>query len=133
MSAAHTVLVVEDDEVLRQILCHLLDRQGYHVLCGGTATEAIQLAADPEKPVDLLLTDVGLPGASGYHLAGVLLRLFPELQVIIMSGHAEADLPERAPGGRRLPHLVKPFPLDALLELVRELLVPPATGSAALG
>lgn len=133
MSAAHTVLVAEDDESLRRVLCRVLDKEGYHVLCSGTVIEAIQRASGQEERIDLLLTDFRLPGASGYQLAGVLLRLLPELQVIIMSGDEAGDLPEPPPGGRRLPHLVKPFPLEDLLELIRGLLAPPATGSADVG
>ena len=133
MPAPQTVLVVEDDERLRRILCRLLDAQGYHVLCGGTAIEAIQLASEQEEGVDLLLTDVGLPGASGYQLAGVLLRMLPQLQVIVMSGHSEADLTEPPPSGRRLPYLMKPFAMDDLLDLIRELLAPPAARIADVG
>ena len=110
-----------------------MDGEGYHVLCSTTPVEAIQLASDTETPVDLLLTDFRLPGASGYQLAGVLLRLLPGLRVVVMSGDAEGDLPEPPPGCRRLPHLVKPFPLNDLLELIRELLEPPARKRADVG
>ena len=133
MVSARTVLVVEDDEALRGLICRLLDSQDYNVLCSGTAMEAIQLASDPTERADLLLTDLGLPGASGYQLAGVLLQLQPELKVIIMSGYAEADIQEPPPGGRRLPHLVKPFAFEDLLRLVRKLLEPSAAPSVDVG
>jgi CheY-like chemotaxis protein len=118
--------VVEDEESVRRAVCRVLDGEGYHVLCSSTPIEAIQLASDPEAPVDLLLTDFHLPGASGYQLAGVLLQLLPGLRVVVMSGDAEGNLPEPPPGGRRLPHIMKPFSLNDLLELVRTSLEPPA-------
>jgi CheY-like chemotaxis protein len=133
LPAAHTILLIEDDEALRRILCRLLDGQGYHVVCAGTAIEAIQLATDPENHIDLLLTDVGLPGASGYQLAGVLLRLRGDLLVIFMSGREEADISEPPPSGRRLPHLLKPFTMEHLLDLLRVSLRPPAQGIADAG
>ena len=125
--------MVEDEEPLCRALCRVLDGEGYHVLCSSTPVEAIQLASDMETPVDLLLTDFRLPGASGYQLAGVLLRLLPGLRVVVMSGDAEGELSEPPPGGRRLPHLVKPFPLNDLLELIREVLEPPARERADVG
>lgn len=122
--------MVEDEGSLRRVLCRVLEGEGFHVLCSGTAVEAIQLANRQEGRIDLLLTDFRLPGASGYQLTGALLRLVPGLQVIIMSGNAESGIPEPPPSGRRLPHLEKPFSLDDLLELIRELLEPPLTVSA---
>lgn len=120
----HAVLVVEDDEALRSVLCRLLDEQGYHVLCAAAPIEAIELAADLDNRIDLLLTDVGLPGVSGYQLADVLLRMVGQLQVIFVSGTSEADIAEYPPGGRRIPHLMKPFTLEELLGRIREALAP---------
>ena len=121
-----TILVVEDERSLRRNLCRILELSGYAVLCAASSLEAIQLSADQETPVDLLLTDATLSGASGYQLAGLLLRLRPRLQVIVISGHSEADLPDSQTLGRPIPHLQKPFRSERLLELIRALLAAPS-------
>lgn len=121
-----TILVVEDESSLRRNLCRMLELSGYAVLCAASSLEAIQLSADQETQVDLLLTDATLSGVSGYQLAGVLLRLRPKLQVIVISGHAESELPDAQALGRPIPLLQKPFPSEQLLELIRELLAPPS-------
>lgn len=125
MTPSHqTILVVVNESSLRINLCRLLEISGYAVLCAASSLEAIQLSADQETQVDLLLTDATLSGVSGYQLAGVLLRLRPKLQVIVISGHPEAELPDSQRLGRLIPHLQQPFPSEQLLELIRELLAP---------
>ena len=112
-----TVLVVEDEELLRDLLARILEDAGYRPLCAPHADEAIALVDGGERP-RVLVTDVVMPGMDGRELARRLLVQVDGLAVIYMSGyvrresHAEAEL---APG---TPFLNKPFAPDSLLEHV---------------
>ena len=116
-----TILVVEDDAAIRSGVQRILERAGYTVLTASTPIEAIQLAADHELPIRLLVTDFGLHAVTGRQVAEVLLRDRPGLRVLYASGHPEAKvLPHGLPPGTAF--LPKPFSMSALLHHVRELL-----------
>jgi two-component system, cell cycle sensor histidine kinase and response regulator CckA len=116
-----TILLLEDDPAIRAGLRTLLERAGYSVRAAQNPVEAIQLAADHESPIDLLLTDFGLHAVNGRQVAQVLLRDRPGLRVLFVSGHdEELVLPEgRRPGTA---FLQKPFRPAVLLEQVHQLL-----------
>jgi DNA-binding response OmpR family regulator len=119
--ASATILVVEDDAAIRKGVQRILESAGYTVLTASTPIEAIQLAADHELPIRLLVTDFGLHAVTGRQVAEVLLRDRPELRVLYASGHSEAKvLPHGLPPGTAF--LQKPFSMSALLNHVRELL-----------
>jgi two-component system, cell cycle sensor histidine kinase and response regulator CckA len=119
--ASATILVVEDDAAIRRGIQRILDRAGYTVLTASTPIEAIQIAADHELPIRLLVTDFGLHTVTGRQLAEVLLRDRPALRVLYASGHPEAKvLPQGLSPGTAF--LRKPFSMSALLQHVRELL-----------
>jgi two-component system, cell cycle sensor histidine kinase and response regulator CckA len=118
--AGETILLVEDEPLVRQTTARLLRAMGYQVLEAAGAAEALRLALARPAPVDLLLTDVVMPGASGPDLAARL-AAHHAVPVLFMSGHtdvslAEADVLERAP------FLAKPFSPDELGRKVREVL-----------
>jgi len=116
-----TILVVEDDAAIRGAIQRILERAGYTVLTASSPIEAIQLAADHELPIRLLVTDFGLHAVSGRKVAEVLLRDRPGLRVLYESGHPMAKvLPHGLPPGTAF--LQKPFSMSALLHHVRELL-----------
>ena len=108
-----TILVVEDDETVRELVLKVLAPLGTQVLVAGSAAEALAAAAGTR--IDVLLTDVSLPGASGTELATELRTEQPDLQVIYMTGWQEhlalADIPEGA-------LLSKPFNLAELTRVV---------------
>jgi two-component system, cell cycle sensor histidine kinase and response regulator CckA len=116
-----TVLVVEDDDLVRDLTRRLLEPAGYRVLSTSAAAEALdRLRADGER-IDLLLTDVVMPGMRGPELAREGAKLRPELRTLFMSGFAEETLEAEATGpGTRL--LTKPFSRQALVEAVRTVL-----------
>jgi len=116
-----SILVLEDDPAIRAGLRKVLERAGYSVRTAHSPVDAIQLAADHESPIDLLVTDFGLHSVNGRQVADVLLRDRPGLRVLFVSGHDEGSvLPEgRRPGTA---FLQKPFKPVALLEQVRQLL-----------
>jgi two-component system cell cycle sensor histidine kinase/response regulator CckA len=119
--ASANILLVEDDAAIRSGVRRILDRAGYTVLTAATPIEAIQLAADHELPIRLLVTDFGLHAVTGRQVAEVLLRDRPGLRVLYVSGHSIAKvLPHGLPPGTAF--LQKPFSMSALLDHVRELL-----------
>jgi two-component system cell cycle sensor histidine kinase/response regulator CckA len=119
--AGETILVVEDDAVIRKAIRRILERAGYAVLTASTPVEAIELAADHEVPIRLLLTDFGLHAVTGRQVADILLRDRPGLRVLYVSGHSEAEvLPHGVAPGTAF--LQKPFSIETLVRRVRELL-----------
>ncbi len=117
-----SVLLVEDEDAVRRVVLRQLDGAGYAVREAATPHEALRLfAADPQS-VDVLLTDVVMPGMSGTQLASRLRELRPDLPVLFMSGYTAGP----APGGHELPRdgslLHKPFDRTALLTALRRTL-----------
>jgi CheY-like chemotaxis protein len=118
-----SILVVEDEEPVRRLVQHVLSRAGYRVLAAASGIEALQLLEQPSLEVDLVLTDLIMPGGvSGQELGRQLRERYPELRILYMSGYTgegAVDVPDRLrlPAGARL--LSKPFAPAALLETVR--------------
>src|SRR5262249_16647592 len=112
---SETVLLVEDDDVLRPLFSTLLSQEGYRVLAARSGSEALHLGQNHGGPLHMLVTDLILPQLSGPALAGQLQAVRPELKVLYLSGYES----EAVPG---MPFLQKPFPPDALARKVRELL-----------
>jgi len=112
-----TILVCEDDELVRDSACQLLLRKGYTVLSATDAREALELAAGHQGPIHLLATDVVLPYMSGPRLADALSRKMPGVKVLFFSGYAAGEL--RKHGRQGDPFLAKPFTSAELLQAVR--------------
>jgi len=120
------VLVVDDEAAIRELVVRYLTRSGYVVVAAAEATEALERLSSPGQRVDLLLTDLTMPGMSGRALIERARALDPALRVICMSGYAER---ETADGDGAMPaahYIEKPFSLGTLGRLVRETLDAPA-------
>jgi len=117
-----TILLLEDEEAVRQIVTRTLGRLGYTVLVVADADEARARWATDGRRVDLLITDVRLPGMDGPTLAGILRRDRPDLRVLFMSGYAGDALLEGGLVGPDDSFLGKPFGTDELAHRVRVLL-----------
>ena len=116
---SETILLVEDEPQVRELAQRILTRAGYRVLAAENGDAALVLAAGAE--VDLLLSDVIMPGLSVLELAAVLRRSRPALPVLLMSGYSEAHL--RSVGLEdETPFLAKPFTNQSLLASVRDTL-----------
>ncbi|WP_328478146.1 PAS domain-containing protein [Actinoplanes sp. NBC_00393] len=119
--AGWRVLVVEDEEAVRDIVCRLLGKAGYQVHSAPHPAEAIRLCREEQIGYDVLLTDVIMPGMSGTQLAAELRRDRPDLPVLFMSGYTSGP----APGGQELPAdaplIRKPFETQTLLNEVHRL------------
>ena len=115
------LLLVEDEPALCRKLSQLLEKAGYRVLAAADGDDALRSALQDTQPVDLLLTDVVMPGLSGPQLAQRLKPLRPEMKVLYMSGYPDAG--EAAPELQSEPNLIeKPFSEDCLLRRLREVL-----------
>jgi len=108
-----TILVVDDETGIRELIRKILVRERYRVLEAGTAEEALKLSQG--QSIDLLITDVMLPGIHGPELARRMQQTAPRLKALFISGYTGE---EKIPAGARF--LAKPFTLGALLEKVRE-------------
>jgi CheY-like chemotaxis protein len=119
-----TILLVEDEDSLRELISGLLRRHGYRVLSASTGTQALEIARNFNDRVDLLLTDLVLPGMSGVLLAKTLSANLPELRILYMSGYSEFQSYDHGglPPEKRL--LQKPFTTETLLREVSEVLSP---------
>jgi len=118
-----SILVVEDDDLLRPMVARVLRRNGYTTLEAANGTEAEERALAHGKPLDLLLLDVGLPGMSGPEVAERLKQHWPEVKVLFISGFGRKALADR--GVQPGPGLLeKPFAPLTLLERIEAILAP---------
>jgi two-component system cell cycle sensor histidine kinase/response regulator CckA len=113
-----TILLVEDEEPVRELVCRVLEGAGYVVLAAGLPSEAERLLAEAEH-VDLMLSDVVMPEMSGYDLAARVREAHPEIRLMFMSGYAH-KVPGAEQGAGRL--LKKPFAPEQLARAVRSTL-----------
>jgi CheY-like chemotaxis protein len=120
-SGGITILVVEDDEGVREVIVGMLADLGYRTLVARTGPEALKLL-EREKGIDLLFTDVIMPGGiSGVELARTARRLQPELKILVTSGYTRAE-PDMAAARREFPFLAKPYRLQLLGRKLKEIL-----------
>jgi DNA-binding NtrC family response regulator len=114
-----SILIVDDEPVIRALLEIVLNRAGFNVLTAGCGGEAISLSQSHRNEIALLITDVTLPGMTGWTLASELIKADPEFPVLFISGGCvEADFEKRDCAD----FLAKPFSLSSLLMDVRKLL-----------
>ena len=118
-SKGETVLLVEDEVMVREPARRMLARHGYRVLAAANADEAMRVIASGSGPIDLLLTDVVMPGLSGPQLADRLTARRPETRVVFMSGYPEAQDPALGFSLDGRSYLQKPFALAELAEKIR--------------
>lgn len=122
MRGTETILVVEDEENLREVACRFLKQAGYTVLCAGSGDEALCVAAESTAPIALLLSDVIMPGMSGPVLAEKLREQIPALKVLYMSGYTDDALAHHGVLEPNITLIMKPFTGLQLASKVRELL-----------
>lgn len=117
-----TVLLAEDEPVMRKLLEEALRDGGYAVLSAPLAPDALALANAHDGPIDLLVTDMAMPGMSGRELAEQLFTKRPRLKILYISGYVADEAVGGRLGWQGAAFLMKPFTTDAFLAQVRALL-----------
>jgi two-component system cell cycle sensor histidine kinase/response regulator CckA len=125
---SETVLLVEDDEAVRQFARVTLLRDGYHVLEAENPKDALRVAGECSGPIHLLLSDVVMPESEGLPLFDRLRPAHPGVRVLYMSGYADEAVLQRGVMVEGTPFLQKPFTPDELTRKVRAVLEAPAVG-----
>jgi signal transduction histidine kinase/CheY-like chemotaxis protein len=117
-----TILVVDDERAVRELLVHILRGRGYHVLPATDATTALDVLENPAYDVDLVVSDIVMPGMSGTRLVEDIQRRWPSIKLLLVSGHSQGVALKPDSTARTVPLLGKPF-LPARLEaIVRDIL-----------
>ena len=120
-----TILLAEDEEGVRAFLVTALKRAGHHVIATTSGPEAVEVGAATAETIDLLITDVVMPGLSGPDVAEKLRLRHPQMRTLFLSGYSShAALSDRAAADSAA-FLQKPFSINALLDKVRERLSSP--------
>jgi len=119
---SETVLVVEDADALRKLSVTLLEEHGYQVLSAANGAAALELAQQDSRSIDLLLTDVIMPGLGGHALAGRMEALRPGLKVLYMSGYTDSSIAQHGVLEAGISLLHKPFTEEELVRKIREVL-----------
>lgn len=122
LGVGEVVLVVEDEAVVRSLIVEVLGELGYQTLEAGNAQEAIPFLENPQR-IDLMISDVGLPGMNGRQLADLAQANRPELKVLLATGYAEGSNVEGYLAAN-MQIITKPFAIDALANKISEMLNP---------
>jgi CheY-like chemotaxis protein len=117
---SETILLVEDEEVVRILAQRILAEQGYHLLTASNGAEALELCEKHLQPIHMMLTDIVMPQISGRALAQRLQATYPNMKVLFMSGYAEESLKAIGEAIDERNFIQKPFTPTALTRKVRD-------------
>jgi len=129
-ASAGTVLLVEDEDVVRDFAATALERAGYRVLSATHGAAALDVCEEATEPIDVLVSDMVMPGMGGRELAERVLELDAGTRVVLMSGYTDDPSDSELPGGTASTFLQKPFSLQALVGAVGDALEKPAPTAA---
>lgn len=121
-AGTETILLVEDDEMVRHLVHRELQAEGYTVMEASSGDKALALVKQHEGEIDLLLTDVVMPYMSGRELAQQLKELYPQVKVLFISGYTSDSVVRRGLLTAEIEFLPKPFSLGKLASKIREVL-----------
>jgi two-component system, cell cycle sensor histidine kinase and response regulator CckA len=119
---SETILLVEDEDAVRGLTSRILQKQGYRVIVAQHGREAMDIATREEGRIDLVLTDIVMPGMNGRGLVERLAGIRPRIKSLYMSGYTDDDIIRRGFIEPSKSFLQKPFTSDALLQTVRKVL-----------
>jgi DNA-binding response OmpR family regulator len=117
-----TVLVVDDEEDLRDIMRRMLERRGFATITAGDSQQAITACREHPGEIDILVTDLGLPGVSGGELSRTATELRPEMRVVYISGLPKDMAVAEGLIGQDAMLVKKPFSTELLINALREVL-----------
>lgn len=120
--SGRVVLVVDDERGVRDLVCRTLRAEGYRTLEAAHGAEALELVEAGSQPIDLVVTDVVMPGMDGRELGRRLAQSRPALPILYMSAYDVNDIFWRGSPRTSAPFLQKPFPQDGLISSVEQLL-----------
>ncbi|MGW8288234.1 MAG: response regulator [Desulfobulbales bacterium] len=122
LRGSETILAVDDDPTILDLVINVLKPMGYQVLLASSGEQALELAASHQDEIDLLLTDVMLPGIKGHELARRVLHARPGIGVLFMSGYFRPSMANSNTERGFEAFLQKPFSPNTMLQKVRKLL-----------
>jgi two-component system cell cycle sensor histidine kinase/response regulator CckA len=122
LRGSETILVVEDEESVRELVQRVLEHFGYRIMTAGTPGEALEIANMETRPIHLLVSDVIMPQMSGSTLASKIVSTNPGMRILYMSGYTDDAIVHHGVLNRDTPFLQKPFTPEALARKVREVL-----------
>ncbi len=117
-----TVLLVEDEEIVRELVCEVLVEEGYNVMCAADGREALKMATDFDAPIHLLVTDVIMPHMNGPELAANLSAARPGLKILYITGYSDNDIGDHGVLDPRIELLQKPFTPQVLARKIRDVI-----------
>ena len=112
---AGSILIVEDEEFVRKVTCDVLRASGFRVFTAADAGDAMAIFKARQMEIELVLTDMVMPGRSGKLLAKDLQNLKPELRIIMTSGYGDSEVEGRTPDCGTIFFLPKPYSAEALI------------------
>lgn len=118
VNRAATILVVEDEEPIRHLVSAMLKRDGYKVIDASNPAEALSKIQKGNVSVELLLTDLAMPGKGGVEFAAELLQTRPGMKIIFVSGSEELEKTRLNAGAPRGQYLAKPYSIGDLRQAV---------------
>lgn len=121
-SGSETVLLVEDEQMVRQLICRILESSGYKIIEAADGQEALSICRAQNLKVDLLITDVVMPEMSGHELAKKLIEDYPEMKIVYMSGYTNDIVTRHGITKDRANFIQKPFSPEELTRKVHQLL-----------
>ncbi len=121
-AGSETILLVEDEELVRMMLYEVLTAKGYNIIAVGDGMAALELSQSHDGPIDLLITDLMLPELPGWQLADRIAKSRGPTPVLFMSGYTSEEIAQKTKGRPGMDFLQKPFANDALLQKVRHIL-----------
>ena len=119
---SETILLVEDDEIVRKLALTVLKQSGYTILVAENGAEALLTLKSHDGPVHLLLTDVVMPGMNGRELFNMIIEKYPNLRVLYMSGYTDSVIAHHGVPERGVAFIQKPFAINDLAAKIREVL-----------
>ncbi len=122
LTGRETLLVVEDEEQLLELIGSVLEEYGYTVLAAGSPQQAMDLAAKTKTPIELMLTDVVMPGMNGKMLRARIQAEHPEIKTVYMSGYTDNVIVKQGMVEPGLAFIQKPFSMEGLARKVRRVL-----------
>lgn len=119
---SETILLVENEAIVRELTVQILESEGYHVLEAMNDAEALRIAGEYQAAIHLLLTDIVMPGMDGKELAEKLQQQRPDMRVLFMSISGNHQLADQDVAGREIAYLPRPFSTEVLRHSVRAML-----------